>query len=68
MKLANLRTAWTWDAFDFFTVSLTVTEIAKDFGVANSQVSWVSNLKLEDLRGMSKSNFRASLLLSCSVL
>ena len=31
---------WTWDAFDFFTVSLTVTEIAKDFGVANSKVSW----------------------------
>lgn len=31
---------WTWDAFDFFTVSLCVTEIAKDFGVANSQVTW----------------------------
>ncbi|KAF2115634.1 sugar transporter family protein [Lophiotrema nucula] len=31
---------WTWDAFDFFTVSLTVTEIAKDFGVANSEVTW----------------------------
>ncbi|KAI9707899.1 MAG: hypothetical protein M1820_004505 [Bogoriella megaspora] len=32
--------AWTWDAFDFFTVSLTVTEIAADFGVSNSDVSW----------------------------
>lgn len=32
--------AWTWDAFDFFTVSLALTEIAKDFGVANSDVSW----------------------------
>lgn len=32
---------WTWDAFDFFTVSLTVTEIAKDFHVKNSDVSWV---------------------------
>jgi MFS transporter, SHS family, lactate transporter len=31
---------WTWDAFDFFTVSLTVTEIAKEFGVSNSDVSW----------------------------
>ncbi|EON70026.1 hypothetical protein W97_09292 [Coniosporium apollinis CBS 100218] len=31
---------WTWDAFDFFTVSLTVTELAKDFGVSNSDVSW----------------------------
>ncbi|KUI58337.1 hypothetical protein VP1G_05589 [Cytospora mali] len=32
--------AWTWDAFDFFTVSLTVTEIAKDFGVSNTDVTW----------------------------
>lgn len=32
---------WTWDAFDFFTVSLTITEIATDFGVPNSEVSWV---------------------------
>ena len=32
---------WTWDAFDFFTVSLTVTEIAKDFGEKNSDVTWV---------------------------
>ncbi|KAK5017950.1 hypothetical protein LTR16_002152 [Cryomyces antarcticus] len=31
---------WMWDAFDFFTVSLTITEIAKDFGVKNSDVSW----------------------------
>jgi hypothetical protein len=32
---------WTWDAFDFFTVSLTITEIAADFDVENSAVSWV---------------------------
>ncbi|KAH8886032.1 MFS general substrate transporter [Thozetella sp. PMI_491] len=31
---------WTWDAFDFFTVSLCVTEIATDFGVDNSSVTW----------------------------
>jgi hypothetical protein len=30
-----------WDAFDFATVSLTVTEVAKDFGVENSEVTWV---------------------------
>ena len=24
---------WTWDAFDFFTVSLMITETAKDFEV-----------------------------------
>jgi hypothetical protein len=34
--------AWTWDAFDFFTVSMTVTELAAQFNVANSSVSWVS--------------------------
>lgn len=32
---------WTWDAFDFFTVSLTVTEIAAEFGVSDSDVTWV---------------------------
>jgi SHS family lactate transporter-like MFS transporter len=31
---------WTWDAFDFFTVSLNVTAIAKDFNVSVADVSW----------------------------
>ncbi|CZR56423.1 probable sugar transporter family protein [Phialocephala subalpina] len=31
---------WTWDAFDFFTVSLNVTDIAKDFGTSKANVSW----------------------------
>ncbi|KAI1916284.1 hypothetical protein LOZ58_003099 [Ophidiomyces ophidiicola] len=31
---------WVWDAFDFFTVIICLTEIAADFGVANSEVSW----------------------------
>ncbi|KAI3328083.1 carboxylic acid transporter [Xylariaceae sp. AK1471] len=31
---------WTWDAFDFFTVSLCVTEIAAEFKTTNSAVSW----------------------------
>ncbi|TRX97302.1 hypothetical protein FHL15_001580 [Xylaria flabelliformis] len=31
---------WTWDAFDFFTVSLCVTEIATEFKTTNSAVSW----------------------------
>ena len=34
--------AWTWDAFDFFTVSLTVTDIAKEFNVSKADVSWVN--------------------------
>lgn len=32
---------WTWDSFDFFTVSIAVTEIAEEFGVSNSDVTWV---------------------------
>ncbi len=32
---------WIWDAFDYFTVSLTITDIAKDFGVSIADVSWV---------------------------
>lgn len=31
---------WVWDSFDFFTVSLCISEIAADFGVQNSDVSW----------------------------
>lgn len=36
-----LRFCRMWDAFDFATVSLTVTEVAKDFGVENCEVTWV---------------------------
>ncbi|KAK5123664.1 hypothetical protein LTR85_002300 [Meristemomyces frigidus] len=32
--------AWAWDAFDFFTISLTATEIAADFGKEPSAVTW----------------------------
>ncbi|KAK4542483.1 hypothetical protein LTR36_006735 [Oleoguttula mirabilis] len=32
--------AWAWDAFDFFTISLTATEIASDFGKKPSDVTW----------------------------
>ena len=32
--------AWTWDAFDFFTVSMTLTEIAKTFDKQPAAVSW----------------------------
>ncbi|KAI6871853.1 hypothetical protein D0864_09907 [Hortaea werneckii] len=31
---------WSWDAFDFFTVSMTTTEIAKEFGEEPSAVTW----------------------------
>ncbi|KAL5353462.1 hypothetical protein ACLOAV_001499 [Pseudogymnoascus australis] len=32
--------SWVWDAFDFFTVSVTITDIAKDFEVSIAEVSW----------------------------
>ncbi|KAL8725062.1 MAG: hypothetical protein Q9166_007593 [cf. Caloplaca sp. 2 TL-2023] len=38
--------AWSWDAFDFFTVSLTVTELSKDFDKSTSQVTWGITLVL----------------------
>jgi len=38
--------AWTWDAFDFFTVSLTVTELAETFDKTNAQITWGITLVL----------------------
>ncbi|KAK2740953.1 hypothetical protein FQN57_005957 [Myotisia sp. PD_48] len=38
--------AWTWDAFDFFTVSLTVHNLAKEFNRTNSDITWGITLVL----------------------
>ena len=38
--------AWSWDAFDFFTVSLTVEQLAEDFDKAPSQITWGITLVL----------------------
>ncbi|CAF9911752.1 hypothetical protein IMSHALPRED_010564 [Imshaugia aleurites] len=38
--------AWSWDAFDFFTVSLTVPDLAKQFGKENTQITWGITLVL----------------------
>ena len=42
---------WTWDAFDFFTVSLTVEELAEEFStpekeLKNSDITWGITLVL----------------------
>jgi SHS family lactate transporter-like MFS transporter len=37
---------WVWDAFDFFTVSLTVTQLAQDFQKSNTQITWGITLVL----------------------
>ena len=37
---------WSWDAFDFFTVSLTVPQLAKQFDKENTQITWGITLVL----------------------
>ncbi|KAL5113993.1 Carboxylic acid transporter [Pleosporales sp. CAS-2024a] len=38
--------AWTWDAFDFFTVSLTVSDLAETFGKTKADITWGITLVL----------------------
>ncbi|KAF2789901.1 sugar transporter family protein, partial [Melanomma pulvis-pyrius CBS 109.77] len=38
--------AWTWDAFDFFTVSLTVEDLAETFGKTKTDITWGITLVL----------------------
>ena len=37
---------WTWDAFDFFTVSLTVGDLATTFNKSNKAITWGITLVL----------------------
>ncbi|KAJ5094899.1 MFS general substrate transporter [Penicillium argentinense] len=32
--------AWTWDAFDFFTVAMTVTDLSETFGKTREEITW----------------------------
>ncbi|KAL8933165.1 MAG: hypothetical protein Q9216_006491, partial [Gyalolechia sp. 2 TL-2023] len=38
--------AWSWDAFDFFTVSLTVSQLSEEFDKRPSQITWGITLVL----------------------
>ncbi|KAJ4308173.1 Carboxylic acid transporter [Neodidymelliopsis sp. IMI 364377] len=38
--------AWSWDAFDFFTVSLTVEDLAESFGKTKKDITWGITLVL----------------------
>lgn len=38
--------AWTWDAFDFFTVSLTVSDLAAQFDKSKKDITWGITLVL----------------------
>lgn len=38
--------AWTWDAFDFFTVSLTVEDLAETFDKTKTDITWGITLVL----------------------
>jgi SHS family lactate transporter-like MFS transporter len=42
----HIITIKTWDAFDFFTVSLTVTELAETFGKSKTDITWGITLVL----------------------
>ncbi|KAJ5725014.1 uncharacterized protein N7483_006371 [Penicillium malachiteum] len=46
LMFAGGFTAWTWDAFDYFTVSITMTAIAEDFNVSYNSVSWGMTITL----------------------
>jgi SHS family lactate transporter-like MFS transporter len=38
--------AWAWDAFDFFTVSLTVQDLALEFNKSKTDITWGITLVL----------------------
>ncbi|KAK4969226.1 Carboxylic acid transporter, partial [Elasticomyces elasticus] len=38
--------AWSWDAFDFFTVSLTVTQLSTTFNRSKADITWGITLVL----------------------
>lgn len=38
--------AWSWDAFDFFTVSLTVADLAEQFDKSTTDITWGITLVL----------------------
>ncbi|OQS05962.1 Major Facilitator Superfamily (MFS) [Thraustotheca clavata] len=38
--------AWTWDAFDFFTVSMTLSDLGKTFGKSNTDITWGISITL----------------------
>ena len=37
---AKNELAWTWDSFDFFSVSVTLTQIATTLNKSVSDISW----------------------------
>ncbi|KAL8869581.1 MAG: hypothetical protein Q9174_004168 [Haloplaca sp. 1 TL-2023] len=38
--------AWSWDAFDFFTVSLTISQLGEEFDRTTSEITWGITLVL----------------------
>ncbi|KAJ2896260.1 hypothetical protein MKZ38_005714 [Zalerion maritima] len=38
--------AWTWDSFDFFTISMTITELAEQFNKTKADITWGITLVL----------------------
>lgn len=46
MHVADNYPAQTWDAFDFFTVSLTVDQLGETFNKSNTDITWGITLVL----------------------
>ena len=44
--LSLLTNIQTWDAFDFFTVSLTVEQLSEEFGKTTKDITWGITLVL----------------------
>ncbi|KAL7692974.1 putative major facilitator, sugar transporter, major facilitator superfamily [Plasmopara halstedii] len=38
--------AWCWDAFDFFTVTMTISDLAETFGKTKTEITWGITLVL----------------------
>lgn len=38
--------AWTWDSFDYFTIPLTISDLAKTFNKSNTDITWGITLVL----------------------
>lgn len=55
---------WTWDAFDFFTVSLTVSDLAETFDKSNTAITWGITLVL--MWVMTAREHSSTILLTCS--
>lgn len=46
LNFAVAFATWSWDAFDFFTVSMTLEDLAETFGKSKSDITWGISITL----------------------